>query len=157
MRYDAEKLKEFSVQVMCRSGLSREESEIFSDSLIRADLRGIASHGVSRLSTYSKRVELGLVSGRVTPQILQDGGSILSVDGKNGMGAYVGWWCMDLCIRRARERGSCFAAAVHGMALNRLRVSSFRGMWMVTKSATSHTSAMLIEVASFLVKISAGR
>ena len=114
MRYDAEKLKEFSVQVMCRSGLSREESEIFSDSLIRADLRGIASHGVSRLSTYSKRVELGLVSGRVTPQILQDGGSILSVDGKNGMGAYVGWWCMDLCIRRARERGSCFAAAVHG-------------------------------------------
>ena len=74
----------------------------------------MASHGVTRLSTYSKRVELGLVSGRVTPEILRDGGSILSVDGKNGMGACVGRWCMDLCIQRARERGSCFAAVVHG-------------------------------------------
>src|SRR5699024_180759 len=78
MRYDAEALKEFSIQIMCRCGLSREESEIFSDSLIRADLRGISSHGLTRLTAYARRVELGLVSGHVTPEILRDGGSVLA-------------------------------------------------------------------------------
>ena len=114
MRYDAEKLKEFSIQIMCRCGLSREESEIFSDSLIRADLRGISSHGLTRLTAYARRVELGLVAGHVTPEILRDGGSVLAVDGKNGMGAYVGRWTMEECIRRARKQGSCFAAVAHG-------------------------------------------
>lgn len=90
MRYDAEALKEFSIQIMCRCGLSREESEIFSDSLIRADLRGISSHGLTRLTAYARRVELGLVSGHVTPEITRDGGGVIAVDGKNGMGAYVG-------------------------------------------------------------------
>lgn len=114
MRYDSGALKEFSAQVMCRAGLSREESEIFSDSLIRADLRGISSHGMTRLSAYAKRVELGLVAGNVTPEILRDGGGVVMVDGKNGMGACVGRWTMELCIRRAREQGNCFAVVSHG-------------------------------------------
>lgn len=114
MRYDAEALKEFSIQIMCRCGLSREESEIFSDSLIRADLRGISSHGLTRLTAYARRVELGLVSGHVTPEITRDGGGVIAVDGKNGMGAYVGRWTMDACVRRAREQGGCFAAVAHG-------------------------------------------
>ena len=114
MRYDAEALKEFSIQIMCRCGLSREESEIFSDSLIRADLRGISSHGLTRLTAYARRVELGLVSGHVTPEITRDGGGVIAVDGKNGMGAYVGRWTMEACVRRAREQGGCFAAVAHG-------------------------------------------
>lgn len=114
MRYDAEALKEFSIQIMCRRGLSREESEIFSDSLIRADLRGISSHGLTRLTAYARRVELGLVSGHVTPEITRDGGGVIAVDGKNGMGAYVGRWTMDACVRRARKQGGCFAAVAHG-------------------------------------------
>ena len=59
MRYHAEALKNFSIQVMSRCGLSREESEIFSDSLIRADLRGISSHGLTRLTAYARRVTPG--------------------------------------------------------------------------------------------------
>ena len=114
MRYDAEALKKFSIQIMRRCGLSREESEIFSDSLIRADLRGISSHGLTRLTAYARRVELGLVSGHVTPEITRDGGGVIAVDGKNGMGAYVGRWTMEACVRRAREQGGCFAAVAHG-------------------------------------------
>lgn len=114
MRYDAEALKEFSIQIMRRCGLSREESEIFSDSLIRADLRGISSHGLTRLTAYARRVELGLVSGHVTPEITRDGGGVIAVDGKNGMGAYVGRWTMEACVRRARKQGGCFAAVAHG-------------------------------------------
>lgn len=114
MRYRAKDLQEFAVGVMCAAGLSEEESAVFCDSLIRADMRGIASHGVTRLATYAKRVELGLVAGHVRPEIVKDGGGILAVDGRNGMGAYVGTWTMEQCIRRARENGSCFAAVSGG-------------------------------------------
>lgn len=68
---------------------------------------------MTRLAAYAKRVELGLVDGFAVPELVTDGGSLLSVDGKNGMGAYVGAWTMDLCIQRARERGNCFAAVSH--------------------------------------------
>lgn len=53
------------------------------------------------------------MDGFAVPELVTDGGSLLSVDGKNGMGAYVGAWTMDLCIQRARERGNCFAAVSH--------------------------------------------
>lgn len=113
MRYTAEELRGFAARIMEKAGLSPAARDIFSDSLVQADLRGISSHGVTRLAAYAKRVELGLVDGFAVPELLADGGSLLSVDGKNGMGAYVGAWTMDLCIQRARERGSCFAAVSH--------------------------------------------
>lgn len=114
MQYRAKDIQEFAFQIMCKIGLSEQESFIFCDSLIKADMRGISSHGVTRLSTYAKRVESGLVAGHVQPEVIKDGGSILTVDGKNGMGAYIGSWTMELCIRRAREMGSCFAAVNRG-------------------------------------------
>lgn len=113
MRYTAEELRGFAARIMEKAGLSPAARDIFSDSLVQADLRGISSHGVTHLAAYAKRVELGLVDGFAVPELLADGGSLLSVDGKNGMGAYVGAWTMDLCIQRARERGSCFAAVSH--------------------------------------------
>lgn len=114
MTYSVEKLLHFTEQVMQKAGLSEEEARIFSDSLISADMRGVSSHGLTRLSTYAKRVEEGLVANHVEPEILQDGGTVLRVDGKNGMGAYVGTRVMELCMQRAKESGSAFAAVSGG-------------------------------------------
>lgn len=114
MSYRWEELERFAKRVMERAGLSPAESAVFSDSLLKAEMRGITSHGLTRLSAYAKRVELGLVAANVEPEILADGGTVLWVDGKNGMGAWVGTRVMELCVRRARERGSCFAAVCGG-------------------------------------------
>lgn len=114
MSYRWEELERFAKKVMERAGLSPAESAVFSDSLLKAEMRGITSHGLTRLSVYAKRVELGLVAANVEPEILADGGTVLRVDGKNGMGTWVGTRAMELCVRRARERGSCFAAVCGG-------------------------------------------
>lgn len=114
MRYDSEAMKTFTARVMEAAGLSEEESRVFADSLIRADMRGISSHGLTRLATYAKRVEQGLVAGHVEPEILRDGGTLLVLDGKNGMGAWVGTRAMELCLERAARLGSCFAAVGRG-------------------------------------------
>lgn len=114
MKYQSKELKQFAFQVMCKVGLSEEESTVFSDSLVKADMRGIYSHGMIRLATYAKRVEDGLVASNVTPEIVKDGLGVIAVDGKNGMGAYVGARTMKYCMVRAEKYGSCFAAVSGG-------------------------------------------
>lgn len=114
MRYDVDLVKRYCVQVMCVAGSSEEEAELFAQSLIFADLRGIGSHGTSRLSIYAKRVASGAVSSHVTPEICQDRGAAISIDGKNGLGACTARFAVDRCIERARQFGCCCAAVKNG-------------------------------------------
>ena len=114
MRYDVASVKRYCVQVMCAAGSSEEEAELFAQSLIFADLRGIGSHGTSRLSIYAKRVASGAVSSHVTPEICQDRGAAISIDGKNGLGACTARFAVDRCIERARQFGCCCAAVKNG-------------------------------------------
>ena len=74
MKYSVSKLLEFTKKVMIKAGLSEEESNIFSNSLISAEMRGVSSHGLTRLATYAKRVENGLVANHTKPEIIKDGG-----------------------------------------------------------------------------------
>lgn len=112
--YRAKDLKRFAEEVMERAGLSHAESTVFVDSLLKAETRGVTSHGLVRLSSYAKRVEMGLVATNVLPEILADGKTIVQFDGKNGMGVWVGTRVMECCIQRAREYGTCYAAVCNG-------------------------------------------
>ena len=113
-RYSLNSLQDFAEQLMIKAGLAAEEAAVFADSLLKAEGRGVISHGLQSLSTYAKRAELGLVAGGVRPAVEEDGGSILKLDGRNGQGAWIGSCAMDLCIERAKERGSCFVTVENG-------------------------------------------
>ncbi len=114
MKYEVNALNKFGAEIMIKAGLDRKEAELFIDSLTFADLRGIGSHGISRLRTYSKRVEAGIVEKNAVPKILTDSGALLSVDGMNGIGASVGMQVMDMCIERAKKYGNCSATVKNG-------------------------------------------
>ena len=110
MKHDVDQLRKFCENVMEQSGLDRDEAANNVDSLIQADLRGIASHGVTRLRTYAKRVQSGVVKAGQKPIILSDSPAALLIDASNGTGSSIGIQVMDICIERARKYGSCFAA-----------------------------------------------
>ncbi len=110
MRVSATELKAFGKAVAQKAGLSEQNAEVFIDSLVAADLRGIGSHGVSRLKTYVARLESGVVDASASPRILLDSPGALEVDGCNMMGAPLALQVMELCVQRARQNGSCFAA-----------------------------------------------
>lgn len=110
MRCDAKKMKAFCCRVMCSGGLNEANSKLFSESLVNADMRGISSHGVTRLKTYYKRIRDGLVDANAEPEIVSDNPALLLVDGKNGMGVSSASYAMQACIERARGFGACFAA-----------------------------------------------
>ena len=114
MGYNCEKLKQFCTGVMCAAGLPEEESRNFAESLVNADMRGVSSHGVTRLKTYYQRLRDGLVDADAQPEILAESPSLLLVDGKNAMGVSSASFAMQECIRHAKDTGACFAAVKGG-------------------------------------------
>ena len=102
---NATKLEEFCVEVLTAVGLKPEYAAILANSLVVADLRGIESHGVSRIPIYAKRLAVGVLSGDAEPVPLTDSGPILLLDGCNAPGAVVAHMAMQRAIEKAREFG----------------------------------------------------
>jgi Malate/L-lactate dehydrogenases len=103
-------LIQFAEKVCLAAGLSPREAELFSRSLVYADMRGLHSHGLMRMSTYIKRIQTHLIDVNVEPIITRDASSLLAIDGQNGLGVCVGQRVMELCVERAEKTGVCFGA-----------------------------------------------
>ena len=114
MNYRWETLKRFGVEVMVRAGLDPQDAESFMDGIILADLRGVSSHGITRLSTYSRRVASGVIAPKSSVSVLREKDGTLLLDANNSMGIPAACKAMERCIEKAGEHGSCFAAVCGG-------------------------------------------
>ena len=112
--YDCEQLKSFVAAVMEDAGLNQSHAALFADSLLYAQMRGIGSHGLTRLATYYRRAKEGLVDAKAEMEVLTDFPGMLLIDGKNGMGVTTAVNAMELCIERAKTVGICVAAVKGG-------------------------------------------
>ena len=103
-RYDSTELKEFCDGVFVSLGMTREDAEVAADSLVRANLEGIESHGVSRLAIYARRIKEGRISAK--PDIrVERTGSVLRVDGGNALGQVASYHALLAAIPVAKETG----------------------------------------------------
>ncbi len=114
MRFSPETLKCFTVAILDKAGYKGENAKIFAESLIKANERGVDSHGITRLRTYAKRIQCGVVDIHTKPEIVNHADTFLMVDGKNGMGVATCRWVLNRCIERAENYGSCFAVINNG-------------------------------------------
>ena len=87
-------------------GVPAKEAKICADVLIEADKRGIDSHGIGRLKPiYCDRVDQGILKPIAPITIVKETQASALVDGNLGLGLYVGPYCMDLAIKKAKECG----------------------------------------------------
>ncbi|MFC4170334.1 Ldh family oxidoreductase [Teichococcus aestuarii] len=100
---DSVRLTGFCRAVFERVGMPEAEAALCAESLVEADLRGVASHGVVRLPIYAERLERGANNPRAVPRVLRETRGTAVVDGDNGMGQVVGAWAMEVALRKARE------------------------------------------------------
>lgn len=103
--YKYHELKEFSSRVLEELDLKKEEAEIVGEALIRANLEGINSHGISRLSIYAKRLMEKRISPTPNISFRVKGESVLLVDGDNGLGQVVAAKAVDEGMKIARTTG----------------------------------------------------
>jgi LDH2 family malate/lactate/ureidoglycolate dehydrogenase len=101
----ASSLRDFSAAVFERLGLPGPHAVLIADCLVKANLRGLDSHGVARIPIYAKRLRLGLVNPRPTLTVDQVAPSAARLDGEDGMGMVVGTKAMEAAIALARNTG----------------------------------------------------
>jgi LDH2 family malate/lactate/ureidoglycolate dehydrogenase len=103
--FDADSLRAYCEEVFRSCGMAGEDACIVADSLVQANLRGVDSHGVTRVGIYVKRLKMGLVNPRPNVEVVQESAATLLVDGDNGMGQVVGVRALELGLDKARESG----------------------------------------------------
>ena len=103
--YSKDFLQEFCTNVLKTKGLSTEHAELASRVLISADLKGIDSHGIARLSGYVRLIDAGRVNPKPNISILRSKKSAATVDGDSGLGLITAPYAMEIAIEKAAITG----------------------------------------------------
>jgi LDH2 family malate/lactate/ureidoglycolate dehydrogenase len=98
-------LKSTVVSIAAAAGVPAPDAAILADALVSADLSGVATHGVSRLAIYVKRIRKGLIDPRAPLSILRQRAGTLSVDAGNGLGQAQAMKVLDMLVPMARNCG----------------------------------------------------
>lgn len=114
MKYPVKTIRSFCVAVWEQAGLSHENAEVCTDTLLAADLRGVRTHGVTHMKDYCTRLSMGTLTNGDDITFVQNAPATLLVDAKYAVGAVAGNRVMDRCIEEAKKSGACFAAVHNG-------------------------------------------
>lgn len=87
-------------------GCSLQDATTATTVLISADLRGIDSHGVARLSGYLRLWEAGRINPKPNIRVVYETPSTAVVDGDAGLGLVVAPFAMQVAIDKARNVGT---------------------------------------------------
>ena len=99
-------LRNFTQNIFLKMGCSLAHAQLAADVLLRADLRGIDSHGVARLSGYVRLWEKNRINPKPNIQIVHETPTTATVDGDAGLGLVVAPFAMQVAIAKAEKYGS---------------------------------------------------
>ncbi|MFN6944627.1 MAG: Ldh family oxidoreductase [Cytophagaceae bacterium] len=104
--FSYQKLFNFSKDIFLKMGCSPEDATLASEVLLSADLRGVDSHGVARLSGYVRLWEAGRINTSPNIRIVHESPSTAVVDGDKGLGLVVGPRAMKIAMEKAEKCGT---------------------------------------------------
>ncbi len=105
MAVKGEELIEFVTNLAEKSGVGHDDAAVLADSLVDANLRGIDTHGVSRLPIYLKRISLGLINPKAKMTFTRKLPAVGILDANNGLGQVAGVRAMQEAMTLAKECG----------------------------------------------------
>ena len=110
--FPPEILKNFSVAVFEKVGVPSEEAAIVADAMIDSNLRGLDTHGITRLlPIYVARIRAGVMEPRARVTIERDRPACFVIDAHNSIGQVVARQAMELTIERAQKMGTALVGA----------------------------------------------
>jgi (2R)-3-sulfolactate dehydrogenase (NADP+) len=104
-------LTALAVDSLLAVGVPRETAVSTARALVYADLRGLSSHGVSRLPMYCAQLRNGRIDPAAQPVIVSDRGAAVLIDAADGL-AYP---ACDLALATLIDRARRFGSAVSGV------------------------------------------
>lgn len=87
-------------------GCPEADADMAAKALVSADLRGIDSHGVARLSGYVRLWEAGRINANPSIRVVHETPSTAVVDGDAGLGLVVAPFAMRVAMEKADKVGT---------------------------------------------------
>lgn len=104
--FSYEHLYQFTYTVFKSIGCSDTDASVATTVLLNADVRGIDSHGVARLSGYVRLWEAKRINANPNIKIIHETPSTATVDGDAGLGLVVAPKAMQIAIDKAKNVGT---------------------------------------------------
>jgi L-2-hydroxycarboxylate dehydrogenase (NAD+) len=104
--YTYTRLYNFSKAIFLEIGCNETDADTATKVLLSADLRGVDSHGVARLSGYVRLWEVKRINANPDIKIIHETPSTAVVDGDSGLGLVVAPQAMQVAIDKAKLVGT---------------------------------------------------
>lgn len=145
LRVSPNVLKSFCSEALERLGVPSEDAQLTAKVLVEADLRGIDSHGVARMSRYVSGIQQGMMRPRAKPRVVHETGSTATIDADAGLGQPVSFRAMQLAMSKAREH-SLGSVAVRNS--NHFGIAGFYAMMALAEDmigiCTTNTEVLVV-------------
>jgi LDH2 family malate/lactate/ureidoglycolate dehydrogenase len=105
MKVQADRLTEIAIQILRGLQAAGDEAAVVADALVKAELRGIDTHGVHLLTLLPERVEAGMLQIPTKLTVLQESGATALLDGGNGLGPAAAHRAMEISVAKAKAFG----------------------------------------------------
>ena len=112
--FPADRLRAWTQEIFEKIGVSSEDAALLTDSMIEANLRGVDTHGITRiLCVYVERIQKGVMSAKSRLTVVREKGSTALIDCHNSIGQVGARRAMQMAIDKARQTGVAFTAVSH--------------------------------------------
>ena len=111
-------------------GCSQQHAQLAADVLVKADLRGIDSHGVARLSGYVRLWEKNRINPTPNIRTVHETPTTATVDGDAGLGLVVAPFAMQVAIEKAEKYGSGWVSVRNS---NHFGIAGYHALMAVEK------------------------
>ncbi|MFA5326680.1 MAG: Ldh family oxidoreductase [Prolixibacteraceae bacterium] len=123
--FESEYLKEYTRQIFVSMGVPEKQAITAAECLNQADLRGVDSHGVARLSGYVRLWELKRLNAKPDMKIIHETPSTAVLDGDLGLGLVTAPHAMQIAIEKAKIAGTGWVAVQNS---NHYGIAGFHAM-----------------------------
>ncbi|MGI8895263.1 MAG: Ldh family oxidoreductase, partial [Casimicrobiaceae bacterium] len=106
-------LTDLAARALQNAGASDAMAAATARALVDAELQGLASHGLARISQYTTHLRNGRADGLAVPEIVKSKGGALLVDAKCGLAFPACALAVAEAIPRALEFGVAFAGVTN--------------------------------------------
>jgi L-2-hydroxycarboxylate dehydrogenase (NAD+) len=142
--YAYERLLNFTRGIFSAIGCSEQDATTAAVALLSADLRGIDSHGVARLTGYVRLWEAKRANTKPAIRIIHETPSTAVVDGGGGLGLVVAPYAMQVAIEKAEKVGTGWVSVQHS---NHFGIAGYHAMKAVERDmigiAMTNASALV--------------
>lgn len=104
--YDYTKIQKLSDAVFEAMGCAHEDARQITSVLLRADIRGIKTHGLVRLKEYYRLYKMGKIQPRARIELLHETPSTALLDAGKGFGMVAGKKAMEMAVEKAKVAGT---------------------------------------------------